>query len=94
MLKEFEKKLLKDVIENPETYDSNMGCNDWEFPSYMTQEEKREMVIKTAYWNDDGEEIREHYDDDDDKYYNAMDYLMNFEVPFYLKKRLEEEGII
>jgi hypothetical protein len=79
---------------NVEEYDGDMGCNDWEFPSYMSLEDKEEMIIKIAYWNDGGEEIKEFYGGSHQEYLKDRRYVMNFEVPFYLRNRLLEENII
>lgn len=94
MLAEWEKSLLSDVLANPERYNPNRGCNDWNFPSWMTRDNELDMILKMAYMNDDGEEIAENYDGDEDLYVKENSHVMNFEVPLYLYCRLESEGII
>ena len=94
MLEEWEKKLFTNVLECPEIYDGNKGCNDWDFPSYMTRENQRYMVLKVSYANDNGEEIKEYYEGNDDLYLESCCYLSNYEVPFYFRIRMKELGVI
>lgn len=84
MLKDWEQKLLIDVLTNTEGYNPNMGCNDWDFPDYMTENQQWEMLTKYYEFEGDPEEVKTY----------TRPYLSNFMVTFYLKNRLQEEGIV
>lgn len=90
MLKEWEKKLLLEVLDDVEKYDGDLGCNDWDFPDYMTESDKCDMVLALAYFNDGGKELEEIYDNNLESYLVDNLYISNFMVPFYFKCRLEE----
>jgi len=83
-LEDFEYALLMDVLENPEIYNGNRICNDWKFPRYVSEENRKRMVIKQNQY-----EIKWEYGGDADAYYKNHKYLMNYEVPDYLYERLK-----
>lgn len=94
MLKHWEQKLLRSVLDDPEMYINKMGYVEWQFPDYMTETDKCDMVLDYAYFNDNGKEIQEKYEGNIESYLVHNLFLDNFEVLSYLTKRLEKEGII
>lgn len=92
MLESWEQSLLVDILKNPERYRDQV-CNDWDFPSWMTKEQEDEMILKCAYANDGGAEIHDDFGTEE-AYLRCRRLIMNFEVPFYIYTRLEEEGIL
>jgi len=90
-LKPWEMKLLESILNHELII--GRGCNDWEFPDYMTEDNRREMIIKCSYYNDNGQEIKENYDGDELAYAKDRSFIQDFEVFFYLKNRIKETRI-
>lgn len=84
MLKDWEQKLLVDVLSNPEDYNSNGNYNDWSFPDYMSENQQWEMLESYHEFNGNPEQSNTY----------TRPYMCNFMVPYYLKCRLKEEGIV
>lgn len=79
-LNEKEIFLASDFLELLSEMMGDCACNDWEFPSNWSKDEKKEFVKGYHKWNGDPEEYNENYLS-----------LPDFAVAGYLADKLNRE---